>query len=274
MAAISILVGGDPLYAAAARESVLSVLDYTSFDIYIGISDHVDVFLPQSKRIKILNLPSPVKTHRAYRFLQKFDVLKWCVEECSEEYIILLDADAVILRHLSDKDLEVNLSQHGLAMVEQTGIRGSSMNRKDFLDHFCRHSLAFIHPEGQPPPIERFRFYNSGVVMGRIQTLEELVDWAQHSINTHQDLHQIGEHMIADQDYFQVWANILHPDQCTELSWKWNHCELWDDDFPKPNGVVAHFSNFCHGPSEDTIVRMKKLRRRGNLLAVLRDMFR
>jgi hypothetical protein len=62
--------------------------------------------------------------------------------------------------------------------------------------------------------------------------------------------------MVADQDYFQHWANTLHPGACAELPWEWNHCEWWDEDFPAPDARILHFSNFCLGPTTDSIDRM------------------
>jgi GT2 family glycosyltransferase len=66
--------------------------------------------------------------------------------------------------------------------------------------------------------------------------------------------------MIADQDYLQVWANAMRMGNCTELNWRWNHCPQWDDNFPHPNALVIHLSNFCNGPTLEAITALKKYR--------------
>jgi GT2 family glycosyltransferase len=54
--------------------------------------------------------------------------------------------------------------------------------------------------------------------------------------------------MVADQDLMQVYANAVAPDEVMTLDWSWNHCELWDENFPNPAAKVIHMSNFCNGP--------------------------
>ena len=90
---------------------------------------------------------------------------------------------------------------------------------------------------------------------------ERLLPWAFQTIARQPGDHQIGEHMIADQDYFQYWANRLHPGTCAELPWYWNHCEYWDESFPRLGVLFAHFSNFCNGPADDTPARIRALRK-------------
>ena len=55
-------------------------------------------------------------------------------------------------------------------------------------------------------------------------------------------------HMLADQDYLRLWTNSRHPGSCTTLAWDWNHCEHWDDGFPRRGARIVHASNFCRGP--------------------------
>jgi hypothetical protein len=260
--AVCILVAGRSEYAVIARQSVMSVLDHSGFDVFVGHTIAVGG-LPRSGRVRRLPMTAPTRSHRAYRFLQKFELLDRVMAEHVGEFLIMLDADAVLGRELADADLDSALGERGLGMTEQTGIIRSIMARPDFLRHYAQHSLAFIQPQAKPPPLDQFRFYNSGVVVARRSELSGLVAWALTHIAAVDRDHQVGEHMIADQDYFQVWANTLRPGSCVELPWNWNHCELWDEDFPRDEFRIAHFSNFCDGPSGDTAARMAQLRRRG-----------
>lgn len=263
MAAVCILVGGTAEYAKAARETVLSVLDHSPFEVFVAHTIPVAAVLPRSRRVHTLPLNVPNRAHRAYRFLQKFEALDGVLERYRGDFVIMLDADAVLTRALSDADLGAALGKRALGMVEQTGIVRSTMGRVEFLEHYRRHSLAFIAPAAVAPELDGFRFYNSGVVLARRAEMARIVAWARQHIAASDRDHQVGEHMIADQDYFQVWVNNLHPQSCAELPWSWNHCELWDDGFPRDGLRVAHFSNFCNGPVQQTAERMAALRRRG-----------
>jgi len=206
----------------------------------------------------------PADGPRALRFLRKFHALDLALAEFSHDWILLLDADVVLARPLRETQLAAALGGAALGMVEQKGIRGSTMNRARFQEHYVRHTLALLAPGAAPPPPERFRYFNSGVVLGPRRTWAELVPWARRAIAAHPGRHEVGEHMIADQDYFQYWANQLHPGSCAELPWCWNHCAYWDDPFPRRGVIFAHFSNFCRGPAADTVARMRALRRPWN----------
>jgi hypothetical protein len=167
--------------------------------------------------------------------------------------------------------LELALEGRSLGMVEQPGIRGSGMEHSDFLSHYRDHTLQWFENSRDPAPDPNdFRFYNSGVVVGRREAFAAVVDWAIASIRGTDREHQVGEHMIADQDYFQYWCNRLHPLSCTPLPWYWNHCEHWDVSFPRRGALVTHFSNFCAGPRRLLSQRMWLTRcggRPGQLLA-------
>ena len=180
-----------------------------------------------------------------------------------DDLIMLLDADAMLLKPLDDRLVRAALNQHLLGMVEQTTIIGSTMNRAAFWDHYRRHSLAFIAPHRAPPVPSAFRFFNSGVILGQRTAMSAVTRWALLEISRSSSDHHMGQHMIADQDYFQVWTNSLYPGICQELPWEWNHCEYWDAGFPRRGARVAHFSNFCKGPAPDTATRLRSLRDQG-----------
>jgi hypothetical protein len=202
-----------------------------------------------------------VALDRAGSFLLKFDALEACLRATDAPTLLLLDADAVLVAPTTATQVETALAGRGLAMVEQTGIRGSGMGRADFLDHYARHSLAFLAPSAPSPEAESFRFFNSGVVIGTRQELRALATWARTAIEASGREHRVGEHMIADQDYYQVWVNHVHRGSCTELDWSWNHCEHWHEDFPRPGARILHFSGFCRGPTRETVARMRAARR-------------
>jgi hypothetical protein len=66
--------------------------------------------------------------------------------------------------------------------------------------------------------------------------------------------------MIGDQDYFQYWTNNLHSENRNTLPWMWNHCEHWDEGFPRKDAFILHFSNFCREPTPWQILRMFLMR--------------
>lgn len=261
-AVVCMLIHGIAAYEAAARESIRSLLADSSFDIFAAHAAGRTPDLPRSPRVHLHPLDAPPPTgHRAQRFLLKFQSLEQCLRHFSHDWILQLDADVVLARPLRESDLRDALRGAAMGMVEQKGIRGSHMNRTTFLDHYVRHTLALLDPAAPAPRWEDFRFYNSGVVVAPRSTWEQLVSWALRTLIGIPGDHQVGEHMIADQDYFQYWANSLHPGSCRELPWYWNHCEHWDTSFPKRGVLFAHFSNFCRGPAENTPERMRALRR-------------
>ncbi len=263
MACVCILIHGQPNYFYAGRQAALSVLDYSNFNLYLALGRGPDLRLPVSSRIRTDPLVDvPQSHHRATRFLLKFRALQSCLEKVQNDYIILLDADAMFAAPVDVGQLHEALQGHPLGMVEQTTIIGSSMSRADFLQHYARYSLKFIAPHESPPPLENFRYFNSGFVLGTRSEMERLAVWAQGAIANAPKEHQIGEHMIADQDYLQYWTNNLHPACCASLPWYWNHCALWDETFPCGGARIVHFSNFCNGPDAGTVRRMAAFRRK------------
>jgi hypothetical protein len=210
----------------------------------------------------VAEIPDVAATaHRSWSFLKKFEALTHWLRDSAASHVLLLDADAVIVAPLAADDVHAALGDCGLGMVEQTTIRGSGMGRADFLRHYVDHSLAFIAAEAPPPSLSTFRFFNSGVLLGSRWGAKRVTDWALTQIRRAPHEHQVGVHMIADQDYLQVWTNTIEPGSCMPLGWEWNHCEHWDSRYPDANARIAHFSNFCEGPSTHTLARMRAARR-------------
>lgn len=257
---VCMLVHGDEAYYRASTEAARSVLALTPFDLFLAHGLEAAPAVAPSARLTLHPLADqPPSGHRAHRFLRKFRALAACLAASDARRVLLLDADAVFVRPCSERMAEAALGPRALAMVEQPTVTGSTMSRVEFLDHYVRHTLALLAPASAPPALATFRYFNSGVVLARRDEMAALVDWAASTIGGVAGEHQVGEHMIADQDYFQLWANGLHPERVAVLPWYWNHCEYWHPSFPRLGTLIAHFSNFCHGPAAATPDRMRAL---------------
>lgn len=258
---VCMLVHGDAAYYRASAEAARSVLRRTPFRLFLAHGDEASPPVASSARVTVHRLDDRLASaHRAHRFLRKFRALAACLEsEREADAVVLLDADAAFVRPCSAAMIAAALATHPIAMVEQPTVTGSTMCRADFLAHYVRHTLALLAPDAAPPPLDGFRYFNSGVVLARRAELAALVAWAERTIAGVAGEHQIGEHMIADQDYFQLWVNTVHPGRAATLPWYWNHCEHWDPAFPRLGVLVAHFSNFCAGPTAATPDRMRAL---------------
>jgi hypothetical protein len=258
---VSILA--DAAFADCARESVLSVLESSSFDVHLSLVGVRPKRLPATPRLLVSELGASGgrRRERAWPFLRKFWALERCLARTDAERLVLLDADTVLVRRLEDRDIAEALSEGSLGMVAQETITGSAMAPADFLEHYVRHTLAFISPGEKPPPPERFTYFNSGVVLGTRAELESLCSWATSAIASAGRPHAVGKHMIADQDYFQYWAHAVAPDRTVALPWSWNHSALWHEGFPRPDASILHFSNFCNGPARGAPARMRTARR-------------
>ena len=160
---------------------------------------------------------------------------------------------------MTGEDLRRALCGHDFGMVEQARITGSDADRAYFLDHYIDHTLKWFGHRGPPPALDAFRYFNSGLVLARREPLGEFLAWCEDVLGKAPAHHRVGAHMIADQDYFQFWTNTLHPGSCATLEWRWNHCEHWHQGFPRSGALVQHFSNFCHGPTDHGIARMRDI---------------
>ncbi|MEQ9814013.1 MAG: hypothetical protein RLO50_14640 [Azospirillaceae bacterium] len=258
---VCLLVHGSRDYFAVADEAISSILDHSRFDIFAALGTEGRLRSRSSRLHRKALDTAKSGTGRPYRFLLKFNALQRCLEEMSHDHIILMDADVVLTTDLAEADLETVLGEAAIGMVVQPRVRGGQTGPAELYDHYLRHAHALIVPDRAAPDTESFRYFNSGVVVARREALMQLVDWALSDIAAKRGRHEFGGHMVADQDYFQVWANVLRPWECGELPWSWNHCEHWDDGFPRDGTVFAHFSNFCNGPAATTGRRMRTLRR-------------
>jgi hypothetical protein len=260
--AVCILIHGNPNYFRTGKQAALSVLEQTDFDLFLALGSGPPLRFFARSRIYCHPLPEETEPgYRARPFLRKFYALQSCLERLDHSWLILLDADAIMVQPFTKQMVVESLADRGIGMVAQRTILGSGMGRRDFLTHYVDHSLAWLAPDAVPPQLEAFRFYNSGVVVGKREELTRFLRWAQETLSTRVGSHNVGKHMIADQDYFQFWTNNLHPESSVSLPWSWNHCEHWDEAFPRKEAKILHFSNFCQGPSLWQAMRMNMLRR-------------
>jgi len=261
MVAVCILIHGNNNYLRAGKEAVFSVLDHSDFHVYAVLAPGQRIRVPANRRLHIVHLEhlQPIG-HRSERFLLKFSALKKCLANNRHDLIVMLDADAVFVENIHVDHLWEALDGHPLGMVEQTTVIGSDMSRRDFLKHYTEYSLACIAPDAVPPDLKDFRFFNSGFVLGEKTEIGSITSWALDNMNQPGKEHQVGHHMIADQDYFQYWINNMHPGSCVSLPWYWNHCKYWDEGFPRKGEKVLHFSNFCNGPDKHTLKQMRMCR--------------
>lgn len=255
---VCVLATGRSAYYGAARGAVRSVLRHTPFDAFVAVGEgrRWRKLHDARVRVHVLDAARPRIRHRAGPFLDKLHALDACLRETRAQHMVLLDGDARFVGRVDEADVERALDGRSLAMAEQTTIRGSGMSRADFLEHYVRHPLAWLDRSEAPPRLEAFRYFNSGVVLARRDGLEAFLAWALPRMRQAGDAHQAGEHMIADQDYLQLWTNTLQPGCCTTLPWEWNHCEHWDDGFPRRGARIVHSSNFCRGPSRTGALRL------------------
>lgn len=262
MAVVSITSVGDPRYGFSARQTVRSVLDHTGFDVVALCDRPSAALLPRSDRV-MLEIVEPSLIHRADPFLLKFEAWRSALDRSADDLIVHLDADAVVRASITDDDLRSELGVGQFAMVEQTTIAGSTMGRAEFLDHYLGHSHRYLVPLLPEPDLERFRYFNSGLIVFRRLELRNFLDWADDLRRDLPAHHTIGAHMIADQDYLQVWANVIRAGARSEMGPEWNHCPLWDRDFPRDDGRIVHLSNFCNGPPVRTALALQAHRTEG-----------
>ena len=260
---VVVLVHGRRRYFRAAREAIRSVLARTSFDVVAVVGPGGGRLWLRSRRLRVIRQRDGVARGRAGAFLLKFRALATALRETRSSHVMVLDADAVVARRLTEADVVEALGDRPLGMVEQARILGGEMDR-DRLRAFAYDTmLPFFGavPAGLQP--SDLTYFNSGVVLAERETLFELTVWALERIEGEARPHEVGEHMVGDQDYFQYWVNVMHPGTCRALPWSWNHCEHWDEGFPRAQAKILHFSNFCHGPRSRTIRRMRAARREG-----------
>ncbi|MCZ8315513.1 glycosyltransferase [Phreatobacter sp.] len=261
MAVVSILAIGSVDYALAAREAVLSALHHSDFPIVVTCDRSTRHLVPDHSRVTTHLVDFTRLDQREDLFLAKFAAWDAALTLFPSSLMLHLDADAVLTRPLAEADLDQGLGDAGIGMAEQSRTLGASpMARSDLFSHYVDHTLRHLAPEREAPPLETFRSFNSGVVLFRPEALATFLVWAS---SVRQRLHKAPSSprtMLADQDYLQVWGNVIDPGSVTTLPWEWNHCPLWDEQFPDPGARIVHLSNFCEGPTPETRDHLSLLR--------------
>lgn len=252
-------VVGEDSYRRAARASVRALLARTDLEVVVGADDVEGLELPAHERITVLPIEVRHVQGRPDPFLAKFRTVTGFLRSGAPlpDAVLLIDVDAVVVSGVSADEVVALLDGRDFAMAEQPGITGSTMARADFLRHYLTHALPVIDAEAPAPSLEQFRYFNSGVVVARPDALLCLAEFALDRSADPDRAHVQGEHMVADQDYFQYWCTTVHPGSCTELSTDWNHCRWWDADYPRQGARIRHLSNFTEGPIEDTLVELE-----------------
>lgn len=260
---VVVLVHGRRRYFSAAREAIRSVLARTPFSVAAVVGPGRGRLWLRSRRIQRIPVPMPTGAGRAASFLLKFHALRVALEQTRTSHLLLLDADAVFAADVEVTDVLDALGSHPIGMVEQTCIRGGEMTTARLREFAYATMLPFFGPVPAELSAGDLTYFNSGVVLATREALAQLTEWALARIEAHEGPHEVGEHFVGDQDYFQYWVNVLHPGTCARLPWSWNHCEHWDDPFPRLEGKILHFSNFCNGPRRFAARRMRAARRGG-----------
>jgi hypothetical protein len=266
---VSILALGRPEYALAAREAVRSTLAHTPFSVSLAHDGTLPPGLEEGPRLRPFRLDA-ARPAPAFRFLAKLDAAAACLREHDPARLVLLDADAVFVSRVEAADVDRALGSCGLGMVEQERTLSTGHDRAFFLAHYAAVSLAWVAPELAQPPLASFRYHNSGVVLGRASAWREFLSWAAPIVARTGGAHAVDGHMVADQDYLQVFTNSARPGTCATLGWEWNHSPLWHEPFPRPGARVVHLSNFCAGPDAQTLSRLRAFRRFGSDAPLLR----
>jgi len=257
---VSLVVSGSAGYAIAARECIQSLLMHTDFPIHVAADAMGRMLLPNSPRVHVFSLPERSGSGGAAPFMEKFTALERCLARFSDETVLMIDADAILTGRIDEATVEAFLTDHPVAMVEQERTIGEDKDRGDFLRHYTDVTLAAISPGTAAPPLEDFRYFNSGVVFMRRDEAFRIVRWVREIVASRPGVLSHDGRIIADQDFLQVWVNSVRSNSCRELDWSYNHCGLWHEDYPRQGAVIHHYSNYLRGPDLEGLSAMRTLR--------------
>ncbi len=240
----------------------------TPFDVVVA-TDSPDFFARDPHNRLTIQPLKKGEEDRPSRFIQKISGVLNIPELKRYDKVMLIDADAVVVAPISGFDIEKNLAAADFALVEQKMIRGSSMNRQRFFEHFCRYALPAIAPLSKAKDFPRFRYWNSGVVFARTEPLVELAKFVERGFSDGSALHSPEGELVGDQDYFQYWLGREAGPRFRELPIEWNDCYWWNPEFPSPQSRIVHFSSFTQPPDQRTIQQMSEARSSTELQVVV-----
>lgn len=241
---------GSDQYFHAAAATARSILINTDLDVVLASPDPNRVPLVDVPRLTRLQVDGIDRGRAADAFVGKFEALAAVLHGFTHDVIVMIDADCVVSRPWTSSECASLIKDTDFALAEQTSTRGTSMSRPEFLAHYCAVSLPGVAPHAPKPTLEEFRYFNTGVVIGRRSAWQELVNFAREL--THSDnLLEVEGRMVADQDIIQVWLNSIRRATVFELlPEEWNASDLWCD-IDEQRARVIHNSNFCQGPSDE-----------------------
>jgi GT2 family glycosyltransferase len=240
--------------AWGAKKRLMQILESPSSK-ESNIPFQLDITLPKSDTLSKFNDYSA-----GDRFLHKFKVWGETLRKSDAHFFLHIDADASATESFSLKLLLDNLGEKSIGMVQQPKVLGQHpLGKKQLYDHYVKVSHKAINNVISPTSIQDFKYFNSGVVLFRRQSLENFLAWTSEILPIMP--REIDGNMVADQDMLQVYANEIVPEEVKELDWKWNHCQWWDEDFPSPEAHIIHMSNFCQGPTAFQMGKLASLSR-------------
>jgi len=243
---------GSDRYFKSAATAVKSLLINTDLDVVVATPDPDRLPLVKVPRLTVLKVDGVEHGRRADPFIGKFSAIEAVLHEFDNELLLMIDADCRVSQPWNSSDLSDLLQDADFALAEQPGITGTAMNRASFLEHYLSVSLPGVLPHGAPPGLEEFRYYNTGVVLGRRRAWTQMLQFAQKCAGSDNSL-EINDQMVADQDIIQVWLNSTDEARVAVLDVEvWNASDLWCD-VDNDQAKVIHHSNFCQGPTDELI---------------------
>lgn len=255
MTAVCLLATSRPAYAFAVRQAVLALLAHTPFDVIVGCDDIGALLLPEHPRVTTIDIAAPPSTKPGDRFLAKFALFAEVLASRADTHFLMVDSDAVLVSTIGDDDVAEALGGKMIGMAEQPGTIPDGTTREDLYRHYRNVTFAALGAGPAPAPSDRFRYYNSGIVLFSREGLETFLDWYWR----HEKRAAFGDFMIADQDYLQIFANEVLPGDVAELPGHFNHSPLWHEDYPRDDAVFCHLSNYCNAPDPGGLLGMLAL---------------
>jgi GT2 family glycosyltransferase len=255
MIAIGILGIGSTEYRLAAWQSAQVASRNEEFEVFLGTDIELDSKIDRGELpFKLVSMSSGKVSFRAQPFIRKFELWKRILELSEFDYFVHIDADAIFVDAVSEVEIRGYLKGSLLAMVEQNEIIGEEeFGIQNLYQHYVNFSHRYILPNSNPVELTQFRFLNSGVVIFSREGLIRFLKWFNEVVVNLEGSFAMGKHMIADQDFLQIWANEIEPENSIALPSVFNHSPLWHRGFPDPKAKVIHLSNFCNGPKREAI---------------------
>jgi hypothetical protein len=254
---------GEKRYYEVGREAIHSILQQTKFDVVVGCDDPSQLREFRTRRVRFVPVMLSGDAYAGRTLLFKLESLHLAQPLFdSYRFVLCLDPDTVLIRPLTDQNIEAALANRTMGLVEQGLPSHATTTKTDLWENYLLGLRLLQGEDVQVPDSTSFRYYNGGVVLAEVNELRKFSAWARPLAHRIGPGHDFGPVFVADQHYFQVWANHLHPERIIRLPWSWNYCEHWDEGFNPREATILHFSNYCLGPASTTVQRMREARHR------------